>query len=767
MECSPAEIVTTLRELTAVVRKQGFSSVHWIVQQHVSTRRRGHLSNERHLAYENRDWATEVEIQNDRPGYTTTFGVRPWRDGATINYDLRCVSEPQITLRLKQVAMWATEISTRLHFEWVWDGRTIWVVQADAADQTEGVDPTSLRPDALPEIHVDVLRVFETAMPKHYEQYRKLHNAKIYRELGYDMPPFYVLIDHDQISAILQNQLSPDLLSDLRELTKRPVILRTDGDDIPSEKREMLPRSDELRTVEAATQWLISEFSNKVRRSGLDKASVCLLAHHFIPSIASAWARGEPNKPMVRIESLWGLPEGLYWYSHDTFEVDTSAGVPLPDGAKYALWERRRYKGTFIAPDKCGHWIPLHTAASHDWRRSISRRRWLYEIASTTRRIAQQENRPVAVMWFIANDERATRHAVLPWFHSPSELSVTPKAAPRRKLSVAQDFEIGTEADWAELRRQVSAGCHVERVVVEPSSVDLVRNPEFAEELATFAADHNIVVELKGAILSHAYYILRRQGAQVECIDLFGAGDEVVEYNKLVRDRIPAAIQAKGESVDVLRLSGDALLIALRQKLVEEALEALDANAGSDLIGELADLQEVLYAIISNLALDNADVEKERLEKKRRRGGFEQGYMLRKTSTPHSLSSPQSQESMLSFAGASEGGPMIVRPSDIPTTSSYRRPDLRIVQDQPEGLLAFEAEIPTLQGLRNPTRESVTFSIPVDKLPSRQLVLMIEFSRSRSILRSNVRLRLKPLQLEMLESQLALRFDDDRPKEKP
>ena len=89
---------------------------------------------------------------------------------------------------------------------------------------------------------------------------------------------------------------------------------------------------------------------------------------------------------------------------------------------------------------------------------------------------------------------------------------------------------------------------------------------------------------------------------------------------------------------------------------------------------------------------------------------------------------------MLSFAGASEGGPMIVRPSDIPTTSSYRRPDLRIVQDQPEGLLAFEAEIPTLQGLRNPTRESVTFSIPVDKLPSRQLVLMIEFSRSRSIL---------------------------------
>jgi predicted house-cleaning noncanonical NTP pyrophosphatase (MazG superfamily) len=268
-------------------------------------------------------------------------------------------------------------------------------------------------------------------------------------------------------------------------------------------------------------------------------------------------------------------------------------------------------------------------------------------------------------MWFIGNDERATHHAVLPWYHSSSEFQGPPKAAPRRKLSTARDFEISTSDDWAELRRQISAGRHVERIVVEPSSADLVRNPEFAEELAKFAAKHNIVVELKGGILSHAYYMLRRHGAHVECIDLFGAEDEIVEYNKLVRDKIPALIEAKGERVDVFRLAGDALLTALRQKLVEEALEALDANAGGDLVGELADVQEVLNAIIAALALDNADVEKERSQKRKKRGGFQEGFMLRRTSTLHSLSQIDSQESGLSLASDSPMASVIIHLSLI------------------------------------------------------------------------------------------------------
>ncbi len=760
-ECTGSGVLATIEELATIVRQQGVSNVHWIIQQYVAPRRRGHLSNERHLVYESRDWVAEVEIQDDRPGYTTTFGVRPWRDGTAINYDLRCASEPQITLRLKQVAMWATKVSGRLHFEWVWDGNRIWIVQADVEENAKGVDPRSLRPEVLPQIEVTALKVFQIATEKNYREYKKLHNARIYRDLGYDMPPFYVLSDKKEIEGIFRNRFSSKLLADLRVLTKRPVILRTDGLDLPPEHREMLPRSDELRSAGDAAEWLTNEFSKKVKRIGLPKGSVCLLAHHFIPSVASAWARGEPNKSMVRIESLWGLPEGLYWYAHDTFEVDTSTGVPLKQGAKYALWEKRRYKGTFIAPDSCGRWLPCRTVAPYDWRRSISRRRWLYEIASTTQLIARAEKQPVSVMWFIGNDERATRHAVLPWYHSFSEFQGPPKAAPRRKLSVARDFEIGTGDDWEELKRQVSSGRHVERVVVEPSSADLIRNPEFAEEFAKFAAEHNIVVELKGGILSHAYYMLRRQGAQVECIDLFGVEDDVVEYNKLVRDRIPTIIEAKGERVDTVRLVGDALLTGLRQKLVEEAFEALDANAGSDLVGELADVQEVLNAIVATLALDNGDLEKERLQKRRKRGGFEEGFMLTRTSTPHSLSPIESPDSPLPLPGGSNTASVIVHASEIPMQALYRRPDLRSVQDQSEGLLAFEIELPQLRGHKTPAKQSVTFSMPVGEHSSHEFTCTIELSRNRSILRCNARLRTKPQQMAIPDSQLPLTFPDD------
>ena len=719
--------------------------------------------------YESRDWVAELELHEDQPGYTTRFGVRPWRDGTLIDGDLSCVSEPQITLRLRQVAMWATTLCSRLHFEWVWNGAAIRLVQADVAESAGGVNPTLLRPREVPEILLESLRVFEAARPEDYEKYRKLHNTKVYREMGYSMPTFYVLRDPVTIKGVLQNDFSPSLLHDLAELTKRPLIIRTDGEGIPQQKQEMLPRSDELRTSEEARNWLSSQFAKRIQKGGLESASICLIAHHFIPSIASAWARAEPGKRIVRIESLWGLPEGLYWYSHDTFEVDTQPGVPLKSGTEYVMWRRHRYKGTFIAPDESGRWVPFHTAEPYDWRASIGRKRWVYEIASTMRLLADHEKYPVSVMWFIDNDPRATKHKVLPWFHSRSELGGLPKAAPRRKLTIARDYKIKTESDWEELKQHVLSGRPVERVVVEPSNTELARDPQFAEELSKFAAGHNIVIELEGGILSHAYYILQRHGAQVECVDLFGADEDILEFNKLVRDKIPAVIESRGERVEVVQLSGDALLTALRRKLVEEALEALDANAGGELVGELADVQEVLNAIVKALALDRAQLEIERTEKRKRRGGFDQGIMLTRTTTPHSLSAPPPsvKESKLALNGKGPAMALILEPSAIPSPTPYRRPDLRNVGQHPEKLFAFEAELNRLVSGKGTAKESITFSIPIDDESSREFTLTLEFSRNRSALRGNVRLRLNPSQLAIPDSQMYLDFQDEGSHKEP
>ena len=100
------------------------------------------------------------------------------------------------------------------------------------------------------------------------------------------------------------------------------------------------------------------------------------------------------------------------------------------------------------------------TLAPADWRRSVKRARWIHEMAATTRKIADYERYPVAAMWLVDNHPRVTAHQVLPWFHSKSELSEQPKAAPRRKLTTARDHRIGNRHDWETLG-VMAAGRHI------------------------------------------------------------------------------------------------------------------------------------------------------------------------------------------------------------------------------------------------------------------------------------------------------------------
>jgi predicted house-cleaning noncanonical NTP pyrophosphatase (MazG superfamily) len=754
--CPIDQIPDTLRRLSSRVSNQSAKNIHWIVQTYIPPKMRGHLSNERHLSRENRDWVVEIELQKNRPGYISRIAIRKWRDGTTPpDLDLRCGSELQITLCLKKVAHWATISNERIHFEWVWDGSVIWLVQADRAGEEDGVNPTSLRPDNIAEILATDLSAFKVANAQHFETYSKLKNAKLYSEIGYCMPQFYILEDQKILKNILQGRIPSVLDSDLSFLTKRSFIIRTDGNGIPFDRRQMLPRSEELRSVAAAKAWLITAFKARIEESGLLSASLCLIGHHFLPSLASACAEAEPGKRMVRIESIWGLPEGLYWYSHDTFEVDVQTGVyERSIIEKCRIFKRLRYKGTFIAPDSAGHWIPMHTRAPYDWRPSIKHKKWRIEIASTTRKIADCEGHPVVVMWFVDNDMRVTRHK---W-----QLERQPKAAPHKRLAISRDYVISNHRNWQKLKELVLGGTRIERIIVKPIDPELIRNPKFAEELGAFANKHKIVVELAGGILSHAFYVLQRSGAQVECTDLVGAEEDVVEYNKVVRDKVPAIIEGRSEKAEVIQLSGDALVAALRQKLVEEAFEALDVKAGNELITELADVMEVISAIAQAIHSSSSQVALECKRKRRLRGGFDRGFMLRKTAAPHSLSSQAtpSEEQGGSSQPYFEMETRIVDPAEVPTSTPYRRPDLRSVNQQTEKLFAFETELNKLGN----AKLSTTFELPLNTGDTRSFTLSIEIARIGATMRGNVRLRLLPKQMDLDISELQPRHDSKNGK---
>lgn len=252
------------------------------------------------------------------------------------------------------------------------------------------------------------------------------------------------------------------------------------------------------------------------------------------------------------------------------------------------------------------------------------------------------------------------------------------------------------------------------------------------------------MIELSGGVLSHAYYILTKEGAQVECIDLFGADEEYAEYNKIVRDKIPDIIAKRGELAEIVRLQGEALIRALRQKLVEESFEALDAKSGNDLVGELADVSEVIDALCSALKISRSHLNTVQKEKRQKRGGFEKGVMLARTTSPHSIHQASTEpDTELQLQAEVPESQVIADPDDLPAKPLYRRPDLRQVNQQPEKLFTFATEASKLGDLK----ASLHFSLPISPGNKREFALTLQLQRSAGVLRGNIRVRLVPWQL--------------------
>jgi predicted house-cleaning noncanonical NTP pyrophosphatase (MazG superfamily) len=96
----------------------------------------------------------------------------------------------------------------------------------------------------------------------------------------------------------------------------------------------------------------------------------------------------------------------------------------------------------------------------------------------------------------------------------------------------------------------------------------------------------------------------------------------VPTVGKLVRDRIPELIRADGRTPTISTLDADGYLAALLDKLVEEANELRDAEPQRR-IEELADVYEVVRALVNRLDLDMAEVIAAADAKRAARGGFD------------------------------------------------------------------------------------------------------------------------------------------------
>ncbi len=97
-----------------------------------------------------------------------------------------------------------------------------------------------------------------------------------------------------------------------------------------------------------------------------------------------------------------------------------------------------------------------------------------------------------------------------------------------------------------------------------------------------------------------------------------------MKYNKLIRDRMPEIMKKQGKSVKTHVASDSEYLQKLKAKLIEEAAEySRDENTE-----ELADVLEVLYALMELKGVTKGEVESMRSKKAGERGTFKDRLVL-------------------------------------------------------------------------------------------------------------------------------------------
>ena len=103
------------------------------------------------------------------------------------------------------------------------------------------------------------------------------------------------------------------------------------------------------------------------------------------------------------------------------------------------------------------------------------------------------------------------------------------------------------------------------------------------------------------------------------------AQESVKVYNKLVRDKIPEIIEMSGKTCTVETLTDEKYIAMLDVKLNEELAEYQESKS----LEELADLLEVMGAVVKARGYTWDELTTVRKKKREERGGFEKRILLK------------------------------------------------------------------------------------------------------------------------------------------
>lgn len=591
-----------------------------IVQTYVEPKAVGHLSNERRVAKRRQEWLYEFEYREKYSPigrFALKYGKK--RTIRANTEQLTALSEQDLVRQLRSVAAYIDGEGLRLHMEWIWDGQRLWIVQGDKDPETQGRNPQSYL-SAMKSLQSTVtLKSFVSANSIAHDRWHKLLCPKDLRSAGLPTADLWVLEDASILLNLQNGSITEELKQDIKTLVSNPIVIRMDialYSDMPS---EMLPRSDCLTIPEATEEFLIRQSRGMLSR-GIGPGDFCFIVHRYIPSRSSAFCLAYPNRSRVRIDSIWGLPDGLLFYPHDSFELN-------PDDLRMVK-KHIRFKDNYLAPTTDGEWIPVKTGRPWDWTASV-RNEELALIGKGSQALANYVNDCVQIMWFVDIPDNPGLPSLLPWWYKRGEPPAGVHEADPRVFNRKRIF-VSTQDDVEKI--PVGRGKTLEGTILRLTpKPELLRDVGFLRAIANKAKEHDLPVELQGSILQHAYYQLKQLGVKIQSVDFFTPVFLPQRFGKLVRDQIPLQIQRGGERVYTVALTGEDLVKILKAKAVEESLELQSATNVVDIEEELGDILEVILSLAERTGFSIKDLNEKVELKRKERGGFREGLLLIET----------------------------------------------------------------------------------------------------------------------------------------
>ncbi len=585
----------------------------------------GHMSNERRVSHQKNHWLVEELTHGSHEVEQQMIKT----SRSQVEGPLLASTASELRNALRRTAGFLTNIGTgRFHCEWIWNGKQVWLVQADEAQSSpcnaivrsylSGVEPPV--PDFTPQsclVHFRNVAV---------DKWKKLRRPRLFHEIGVPYADVFLLSGEQWTKCDLVDRSR--LESDFNTMCHYPVVVRCDvADDIPIDET-LLPTSPPLTDAKKLANYL-DQVARQFEGEQVSPSNWAFLMAFLVPARASAMVHARPRAKRIQVDTLWGFPGGLQYFPYDRWFYYPGTGKTSED---------RRYKSHCLLPSD-SKWEMYELGDPFDWQ-SVLNDEEVATMAKWALQIANTLGREIQLMALARIAGQRGSSSCLPWHYT--EWLVPKYRKSLRVLPYSPGITVIRSPNDLDGLQQRASGSRDCGLLIRPNS-EWHRDTDFLEHAARVAAEHHVPIYFEGSLLGHAYYIMQRAGAMVIPVHNKEPKDDVKVYNKLVRDRIPVIIRQAGGLVRVRRLGRMYAIALLKQKLIEEAFEVWNA-ADKEIGDELADVLDVVEALQNQVEITQDELQRIRENKRSKRGGFDEMWFLEQTTIDSLRGQPNLQK---------------------------------------------------------------------------------------------------------------------------